>query len=121
VIEVVHRFGDSRGRGRIVVWRIVVIDGREVRRTLADYLTGELLDEVWRDRNGVTRSWTKGRTDPSAAGDRAASRAAVDRSPEAGDTCRIAARRTRPRSPARSMRALATGARPLSNDQRSSP
>lgn len=105
-----------------LVWRIEESRGRQIRRSLLDVETGELLDDVVYV-NGRVRSFSaespeqaarraerrreraaeglrapgegsrspanpstlKGRTDPPAAGERAAGRAAVDRSPEAGD------------------------------------
>jgi hypothetical protein len=99
-MKLVHRFADSRGRGRLVVWRIAIDErGHEWRRTLLDYLTGEVLDDAWRDRDGATRSWSKGRTDPPAAGDARPHGAEVDRSPEAGCTRRIPTARMRPSRP----------------------
>lgn len=75
-------------RGGRLLWRElrdVGSDGdRVVERVLVDVATGEVLDAAWRDEHGRTRSWSKGRVDPPAAGDALLSSATVDRSPEAG-------------------------------------
>jgi hypothetical protein len=106
-VDVVHRLADSRGRGRLVVWLIWRVDGREVRRTLFDFLTGAPLDDAW--LAGATHSWSQGRADPPAAGDAPPDRgAAVDRSPEASST--LAG--SRPPAAARSSAQLASRRRP---------
>ncbi len=58
--ELVYRFVPSADRLTAeaveLVWRIVSVGGVEVRRTLADALSGELFDDVWLDENGRVRS-----------------------------------------------------------------
>ena len=52
-------------------WLVELVDERTVRRTLIVSSTGEVLDDVWLDRAGDVRSWSK----PSSAGHRPAPRA----------------------------------------------
>lgn len=47
-------------RRRSIVWRITEApDGRQLRRTLLDVETGEILDDVWRDAGGRVRSYSR--------------------------------------------------------------
>jgi hypothetical protein len=87
VTDVVHELRRQPGRavGRVLLWLVdvdVAYDrrGRELwvrvhRRRLVDVVAGEIVDEVWLDELGRVRSFSKskGRTDPPAAGVRAAS------------------------------------------------
>lgn len=75
-------------RGGRLLWRELRDGEYIVERVLIDNLTGEVLDVAWRDENGRTRSWSKGRIDLPAAGDALLSSATVDRSPEAGKRTR---------------------------------
>lgn len=40
-----------------LLWRIETVDGRDMRRTLIDPATGEILDDVWMDPDGQVRSY----------------------------------------------------------------
>jgi len=83
LIDVEHRRVFRRDRQ--LLWIVVLVDRRPVRRRLIDEMTGEILDEVWQDENGATRSVVIRRTDSSAlSGDALNRRAAVDASGGAG-------------------------------------
>lgn len=73
-VERAVRWRPGLWRDRLV-WLDLFEDDRLYRRLLVDAETGEVLDDVWRDASGRVRSWTKGRDDPPAAGDRACSSA----------------------------------------------
>ena len=40
-----------------LLWRIETVGGCDVRRTLIDPATGEILDDVWMDADGQVRSY----------------------------------------------------------------
>lgn len=40
-----------------LLWRVETVDGLDVRRTLIDPATGEILDDVWMDPDGRVRSY----------------------------------------------------------------
>ena len=51
---------------RLVVWRIEWLDGEQIRRSLVDIRTGEILDDVWLDTDGRLRSYSAPKVPPAS-------------------------------------------------------